>query len=163
MSGIAFDSVSQVQKSIRMLYVGTTENAEKPIAYSTSASLSFSKDDVDTANKMDGTWGTSLGGKMSAEISADAFCAPSNTTGAGESDFFEAFIADTPLYFKYVYVNVTESASGGTTVEEDTTKPYYKGRLKVSSLELTSDNGDVCKYSASATSQGAVTKVEPTA
>lgn len=156
MSGIKFDSVAQVQKSIRMLFVGKEAGAEKPIAYSTSANLSFSKDTVDTANKMDGQWGTTLGGKMSAEISADAFCAPSNTTGAGETEFYDAFVADEPLFFKYCYVNVTECEEGGTEVEIDESKPMYTGRLKVNSLDLTSDNGDVCKYSASATSQGAV-------
>lgn len=153
-----FNSVDEVKKSIRMFFVGTTSGVEKPIAYSTSAGLSFSKDDVDTANKMDGDWGTTLGGKKSAELSAESFSAPSNTTGYGESDFYDAWNNDTPLYFKYVYVTVTEKAEGGTTVTEDLTKPYYTGRVKISSMELTSDNGDVCKYSVSGTSQGAVTK-----
>lgn len=162
MEGIKFNTSQEVEKLVYMLYVGTEQGAVKPIAYSTSAGLNFSKDEIDTSNKMDGGWSSSMGGKKKAEISADSFCAPANTTGAHQTALYAAFVNDTPLYFKYVAVNVEEDADGlGTTVTEDLTKPYYTGRLKINSLNLTSDNGDVAKYSASAGSQGAVVQVLP--
>lgn len=159
MAALKFSTPEEVKNLSYMLFVGTAAASVIPIAYSTSASLNFSKDTIDTSNKMDAGWSSDLGGKKKAEISADAFCAPSNSTGMHQTALYEAFVADTPLYFKYCAVTVTEDEDGmGTTVAEDLTKPYYTGRLKIASLNLTSDNGDVAKYSASANSQGAVTQ-----
>ena len=157
-----YNTPNDIKKSMRILFLCETKTGTyNPIAYSTSDGLSFSKDDIDTSNKMDGSWASTLGGKMSAELSNEAFCAYKDGI-TGEVELYNAFINDTPLYFKYAYANVTYGEDGlSTEVVIDETKVMYTGMMKISSLELTSDNGDVCKYSVSGSSQGAVTQVNP--
>lgn len=157
----SFNSIQNLSNVQRMLFVSTSAvptAATDAIAYSTSASISFSKDDIDISNKTDGNWAKSRAGKKSAELSVDALCAKSGV-GKGETDLFAAWKAGTSLYFKYAYITVTEQADGSTNIAIDTTRPAYTGVLLVSSLDLSSDNGDVCKYSCSANSQGKVTRV----
>lgn len=157
MAATTFQTLIDIKKAQRMLFIGAS-GSEKPMAYATSAGLSFSADDIDVSNKADGGWATSMQGKKSAEISVDGIVAV-NSAMADEGTLFDAFKNGTSLSFKYVYVTITEGSDGKTTsVAEDTSKPYYTGSCVITSLELTSDNGDVCKYSASIKAQGAVTK-----
>jgi len=156
-TAVTFNTLTDVKKAQRMLFIGDS-GSEMPMAYATSAGLSFSADDIDVSNKADGGWATSMQGKKSAEISVDGLVA-ANSTMADEGTLFNAFKNGTTLKFKYAYVTIAESSDGTqTTVNIDTTKPMYTGSCVITSLDLTSDNGDVCKYSASIKAQGAVVK-----
>ena len=159
-----YNTSEDVKKSMRMLFLcETASGTYQPIAYSTSDGLSFSKDNIDTSNKMDGDWASNLGGVKSAELSNEAFCAYKDGI-TGEVALFTAFNEDKALFFKYAYANVTYDEDGlATEIEIDNTKVMYTGMMKISSLELTSDNGDVCKYSVSGASQGAVKQVSASA
>lgn len=157
-----FNSVENISPAQRMLFVSTSAvpvSASDAIAYTTAAGISFSADDIDISNKMDGNWGRTKKGKKTAELSVDALCAKKSAQYKGETELFDAWKAGTALYFRYSFITVTENADGSTDVNLDTTKPSYTGRLLISSLDLTSENGDVCKYSTSANSQGKVTRV----
>lgn len=154
-----FDSLEDILSKRRMLFVSATAITSTnittlaPIAYSTSAGLSLSADDIDVSNLTDGSWQTHLQGKKQGELSVESLV--SNVDDEGT--LWNAWEQDSDLYFWYGYVTITEDAAGvGTSVTADKTLPYYCGKLKITSLDDSSDNGDVPKFSMSASTQGEV-------
>jgi len=154
-----FITLNDISKKQRMLFLADSMSSLfNPIAYATSANLSFSADDVDVSNKMDGGWATSMQGKKSAEVSVDALC--TYKTGlTSETELQSGWSSDKLYAFLYIMCSVEEQSDGSTKLKYDTSRPYYRGYMKLGSLELTSDNGDIAKFSVNGKSQGDIEQV----
>lgn len=128
----------------------------KPVAFSTSCSLSLSSDTIDTSNKMSGVWTSALPGKLSWTISTESLMSYDAT---GYSYFFEKMTTREAFTLRFGQASSVEDAN----YELATTKTYYEGEAYCSSCNLTADNGGVCTMSIEFTGNGELKKTDATA
>ena len=127
---------------------------EKILAFATSCTLELSADSIDTSNKLSPSWATTLQGKSSYTISADALF----TSKEGAMSFDElmkAMIARKPIQWAMGYA--TDIANGNYDL--DTSKNNYKGKANVTSCSLNAGNNECASCSISLTGNGAIDQV----
>jgi predicted secreted protein len=123
---------------------GTTHKIEIGgvlLGYTKDASVSVSKNIIDTSNKDSGAWSTSLGGRNSFTISGSALLRYDATKGAAE--MFADIVAGTELAVKVTNSNTGDNEFAGTVI--------------VNSWEISFPDDDVVEYSFEMTGTGAAT------
>jgi predicted secreted protein len=121
---------------------GVSAPEELPVAFSTSASLSISRDLRDTTNKDSGGFQQSAPGLMSFELSTDAL--QDYTSDLDFKDFF-----DNVGNREEIVVQFSERRTGGTDI-------HYQGNAYVSSLSMDAGVEDNVTYSVTFTGTGLI-------
>lgn len=157
MAVIKHDSNTDIFRG--QLFIFTSED-QKPIAYGKDASLNITTEEIDTSNKMmSGGWKGSLPGKKSFSVTSESLL----TQKDGQESFpslLKKQIADETFPFVFGEAKVTEQTATGGMFELDKTKPYYKGTVMITSLDVKSTDGDIATCSASFTGVGALEEGE---
>jgi len=157
MAAVKLDSSADIFKGSLMLFI-----EDNPLAFEKSSKLSATTDEIDVSNKMMGDWAGSLAGKRSFSITSDALT--TKKTGAYSYDtLLDAWIAGTPLSFKFAPGASTDKDAFGGTFTPDATQKSYTGKAIITSLELTSESGTLATCSATFKGVGALTPVAGTA
>lgn len=132
-------------------------------AYATSAKLTLNTDLIDTSNKFDGSWASKLAGKKSWSISSDAFLTEQKDT-LSYNALLKAQIAGKPVAMEFGELKYTEDEKTGnlTAASIDKGKPYFTGNIIITSMDLSSDAGDLAKNSLQAEGAGPLVVNEPT-
>lgn len=129
-----------------------------PVAFSTSASLETTTEEIDVSNKMMGDWAGSLPGKKSYTITSESLL--TRLDGAMSYDTLLAKqIAGETLSFGFGETLTTEKTNTGGKFTLDTSRMNYKGTVMITSLSLKSDNGQIASCSASFKGIGALEPV----
>lgn len=149
MAQINYDSSSVVLGDELFLYLDG-----KPVAYTTSCSLSINGDTIDTSNKMDGVWASAKSGKLSWTISSENLMA--DTNGTSFEDFYDKMIARTPFEVKFGRATTVTGAT--PNFDLNTAKPYYVGTAYLTSCELNADNGSAVSMSVELQGNGKLEK-----
>lgn len=132
----------------------------KPLAFASKCTLSLSAEERDISNKMCGSWKTVIPGIKSFTISADSLI--TRLKGAESYDtLLASFKNGECLPFVVGEAKKTEGSSTGGKFEIDPALPSYKGSAIITSLELTSDNGQIASCSVSLAGTGELETVEP--
>lgn len=155
------------------LWIGSGETASC-LACATSLSVNVNADSLDVSCKDTGKFGASIAGKISWDLSTDClFVTEDAEDGAGGhksnyAELMDALIAGTPLTATWSTVKNfdTANAAGGdddghvfnkVTKAENADDLYY-GKVVVTSVSLTADNGSLSTYSVSMQGKGAINK-----
>ena len=159
MAPIKHDSNTDIFRG--QLFIFTTED-QKPMAYGKDATLNITTEEIDISNKMmSGGWAGSLPGKKSFTVTSESLL----TQKDGQESFgslLKKQINDETFPFVIGEAKVTEQTPTGGKFELDTTKPYYKGTVMITSLDVKSTDGDIATCSASFTGVGALVEGEVT-
>lgn len=151
------------------LWIGSGSSAHT-LACATSLSVNINADSIDVSCKDTGKFGASIAGKISWDLSTDCLFAAANESG-GSSNYVElvdAMIAGTPLTATWAVVENydTANASGGdedghifnATTKAKSANNLYSGKVVITSIALTADNGSLSTYSVSLQGKGAINK-----
>lgn len=133
----------------------------EPVAFATTAKLTLTTDMVDTTNMMSGDWKDEVPGIKSFALSTEALL--TRKTGAiSATTLMDAQLHDTLLDF--VFGSYTRSGDDvtGYSYALDATKDSYKGKARITSMELNGESSKLKKYSMSANGCGPLTKVAGT-
>ena len=154
------------------LWIGSGETAHT-LACATSLSINVNADSIDVSCKDTGKFGASIAGKISWDISTDNLFviedAEGGTSGhtSNYSELMDALIAGTPLTATWSTVaNYDEANTAGDsdghifnkTKKAEDGKDLYWGRVVLTSVNLTADNGSLSTYSVSMQGKGAINK-----
>lgn len=134
-----------------------------PAAYAKSAKMQINVATVDTSNKFDGVWGSVIAGKRGYTINSESLL--TEQKGAQSyHDLIKAMIDGTPLDFQFGTMKSSVDDDGNMTgVAIDTTFPNYKGKVLLTSIDITSEQGAVATNSMQGTGSGKLTTVDPQA
>lgn len=155
MAGIVYNTNQDIELTGKlMLKLG-----DEPMAFGTTAKLTMQTDMVDTTNMMSGDWKDEVPGLKSFTVSSDALL--THKTGAVSADTLIAKqIADELIPFVFGTFKRSGDETAGYTFALDTTKPSYKGNIRITSLEMTGEaSTKLVKYSMSANGSGPLTQV----
>ncbi|MCH3994859.1 MAG: hypothetical protein LKE54_07400 [Prevotella sp.] len=133
------------------------------VAFAKSAKITFTTATVDTTNKFDGDFGSAIAGKRSYTVETESLLTE-KTEAESYHALMKAIIAGTPLPFVFGTMSYTKNADG--TISDpviDTSHPSYKGNVILTSLEITSEAGNVATNTLQATGSGPLTPVDATA
>ncbi|MDR2919689.1 MAG: phage tail protein [Tannerella sp.] len=156
MTAIKHDSEKDILRGQLFLFVDG-----KPIAFGSSASLEASVEEIDVSNKMMGGWKASLPGKKGFTVSSESLM--TRLTGAESYDsLLDRLIAGKTMEFVFGEALVTEETNLGGKFDIDLTKKHYTGVIMITSLSLTSENGQIATSSASFVGVGALVPVAGT-
>lgn len=133
---------------------------DKPIAYGKDSTMNITTEQIDIGNKMlsDG-WTGSLPGKKSFSVTSESLF----TQKEGQESFpslLKRQINDETFTFVMGEAKITNQTATGGQFELDKSKPYYKGTIMITSLDLKSTDGDIATCSASFTGIGALKEGE---
>ncbi|MFV0326888.1 MAG: phage tail tube protein [Bacteroides xylanisolvens] len=155
---VKHDSNADIYRGQLFMFRGVDK---KPIAFGTDASLSVSTEEVDVSNKMvSGGWKVSLPGIKSFTASSESLLTYATDQESHDS-ILKGQIAGETFPFILGQAVVTNQTPTGGEFALDTSKPYYKGTVMTTSLEVKSTNGSISTCSASFTGVGALEIVEP--
>lgn len=140
---LAYKSNTDLDINLLQLFLN-----EVIVAFATSSKLTISTDARDTSSKMSGGWKEVLAGMKSYTVSHDGLV--TRKTGAYSFDaLIAAQIAGTPLAFKQGAATRTGTEATGYSYVYDDTKPAYSGSVIITQTEITSDNNEFVKCTAS--------------
>lgn len=123
-----------------------------PIAYAKTHTLSLSSDSIDTSNKMDGKWKSSLAGKIGWSITSD--CLISKTTGHLSAQTLAILMAkQEPIELA---IGIPKEGLEGEKFTYDSTNTWYTGSATITSLDQKADAGAMCESSITLEGQGAL-------
>ena len=133
-----------------------------PHAYAKSAKLQINAATTDTSNKFDGVWGSVIAGKRGFTINSDSVL----TEQEGALSYHEltkAIIAGEPLDFQFGTMKADGPDADGniSNVVIDPALPNYKGKVILTSLDITSEQGAVATSSVQGTGSGPLIPVDP--
>lgn len=133
------------------------------LAMATSLSVEISADAIDISSKDSGRWSSSLLGKISWTASASNLF-----TVADYSKLIDVMVANTPIEIVFATVKNYDTVTSGTTDEEgmftntptvwESNDDMYHGKVIVTSISLSANNGEVASYDVSFTGVGALQK-----
>jgi len=132
----------------------------KTLACATSCSVNISADEIDTSCKDCAGFNSTLPGRVSWTVSSDNLFVIGDYT-----KLVDAMLSKSVLDITFATVSNFNSATepdadghrvptGGWTSSDD----LYHGKVTVSSIDLTADNGAVATYSVTFNGHGALTK-----
>lgn len=132
----------------------------KTLACATSCSVNISADEIDVSCKDSAGFNNTLPGRVSWTVSSDNLFVIGDYT-----KLVDAMLSKTILDITFATVSNFNSATepdadghrvptGGWTSSDD----LYHGKVTVSSIDLTADNGSVATYSVTFNGHGALAK-----
>lgn len=148
-------------------------NTLEVIAASTSCSININADTIDVSTKDSGRFGSSLAGKVTWDISADALfmVSDSGDTRYSYEKLLDSLISGEPLDVSWATVSNFDTANAASDNNSDeygnvftpsrkqtSAKDLYSGKAVVTSLQLTADNGSLSTYSVTFAGKGKITK-----
>ena len=152
------------------LWIGSGETAHT-LACATSLSVNVNADSIDVSCKDTGRYGASIAGKISWDLSTDCLFVTEDVSGGTKSNYAElmdALISGEPLTATWATVKNfdTANAAGGDddghvfnkTTKAENADDLYWGKVVVTSVSLTADNGSLSTYSVSMAGKGAINK-----
>lgn len=133
------------------------------LAMATSLSVEISADATDISSKDSGRWSSSLLGKISWTASASNLF-----TVADYSKLIDVMVANTPIEIVFATVKNYDTVTSGDTDSEgmfsntptvwESNDDMYHGKVIVTSISLSANNGEVASYDVSFTGVGALQK-----
>lgn len=152
------------------LWIGSGETAHT-LACATSLSVNVNADSIDVSCKDTGRYGASIAGKISWDLSTDCLFVTEDASGGTKSNYAElmdALISGEPLTATWATVKNfdTANAAGGdddghvfnSVQKAENADDLYWGKVVVTSVSLTADNGSLSTYSVSMAGKGAINK-----
>lgn len=138
-----------------MLFIKANSGAtEKPVAFSTTATLNVTMATRETTSKDSANWTEKLGGRFDWNVSSDALYALSGGTGAstGTTYFDELFV----MFKAGNVIPMTFAVKTGTSPNWTKTsgKKYFSGEILLTSISVNASDGDNTTYSFSAEGSG---------
>lgn len=131
-----------------------------PIAYGKDATLNVTTEEIDVSNKMmSGGWKGSLPGKKSFSVTSESLYTQKEDQESFPS-LLRRQIKDETFDFVLGEAKVDNQTATGGQFELDKSKPYYKGTMMITSLDVKSTDGDIATCSASFTGVGALEEGE---
>jgi len=145
-------STGVVSGSIMRVYIGAY-TAETPIAYATDSSIEFSAGEISISHKdVVNKWKSMTPGELSASVSTNALYAEAEVASGETFDLiWDAFLAGTNVYLKF-----STELDGEEEPTILTGDVYYYGAFLCTSISLNAANNESVTYSASFTSDGAI-------
>lgn len=154
------------------LFIGEGDNA-KTLACATNLSVQVDADSIDVSCKDTGKFSASIAGKISWSVTTDCLFVTEDVSGgtgtkSNYGELMDALINGTPLTATWSTVANfdTANAAGGdddghvfnkNTNAENADDLYY-GKVVITSVSLTADNGSLSTYSVSMQGKGAINK-----
>lgn len=133
------------------------------LAMATSLSVEVSADSIDVSSKDSGRWASSLLGKISWTASASNLF-----TVADYSKLIDCMVANTPIEIVFATVKNYDTVTSGATDSEgmfegtpanwESSDDMYHGKVIISSVSLSANNGEVATFDANFTGVGALQK-----
>lgn len=152
------------------LWIGSGDTAHT-LACATSLSVNVNADSIDVSCKDTGRYGATIAGKISWDLSTDCLFVTEDASGGTKSNYAElmdALISGEPLTATWATVKNfdTANAAGGDDdghvfnkiTKAENADDLYWGKVVVTSLSLTADNGSLSTYSVSMAGKGAINK-----
>ncbi|MFV0586615.1 phage tail tube protein [Bacteroides reticulotermitis] len=144
------DSSTDIYRGELMIFSG-----DDPIAFAKNATLEVTTEEIDISNKMMGNWAGSLPGKSSYTASSEALL--TRKVGALSYDaLLKKQIAGELLDFFFGEAKAADKNNFGGTFEKDETKVNFTGKVMITSLSITSENGQIASCSVSLKGVGAL-------
>lgn len=132
-----------------ILKVASTGGTVEPIAFSTSCSLEFTADEIDTTNKDSSGFKSITLGTRSFSLSTDALYQNEDVNSShGYKNFFDLLKNRTKIDFQFTVSNASSS-----DVNQE-----YTGSCFITSLSVQGGTEDQATYSASFTGTGEITQ-----
>lgn len=126
----------------------------KSIAKAKNHTLTITSDTIDVATKDDGFYGASIPGKINWEISAENIY-----TEKAFDELYAKAQARTVFEVVFARVNNYDAEGLGDKANWDpdkTAHTYYTGKVTLTNLALTANNGEVSSFSATLKGVGAL-------
>ena len=152
------------------LFIGSGATAET-LACATSLSVNVNADSIDVSCKDTGRYGASIAGKISWDLSTDCLFVTEDVSGGTKSNYaklMDALISGEPLTATWATVKNfdTANAAGGDddghvfnkSQKAENADDLYWGKVVITSVSLTADNGSLSTYSVSMQGKGAINK-----
>ena len=115
-----------------------------PLAFATTATLEVTTEEIDISNKMMGDWSGSLPGRKSYTISSEA-----KEDALSYGTLLDKQINSQTLSFQFGEGKAEDADNFGGTFELDTTKDNFSGEVMITSLSLTSEQGNIARVTIS--------------
>lgn len=135
----------------------------KPFALGKSCSLEITAETLDTSNKMSGNWKESLVGKLSFSLNSDALLTYSKNAEVPDfdkvikfGDLMSTMVQRNPISFSLSEINKVEGNSGAETTFEKG-KDFVSGKVVITQLSVTADDGQIATCSVQLQGTGALT------
>lgn len=135
----------------------------KPLAFGKSCSLEITAETLDTSNKMLGNWKESLVGKLSFSLNSDALLTysknaevPGLDNVSKFGDLMSAMVARNPINFTLSEINKEAGDTGAETTFEKG-KDFVSGKVVITQLSVTADDGQIATCSVQLQGTGALT------
>lgn len=149
------------------LWIGSGNTAHT-LACATNLTVNINADSIDVSCKDTGKFGASIAGKINWDISTDCLFATASGNTSNYNTLVDAMISGTPLTATWAIVENYDTANAGGGDEDghifnDETKAYsannlYSGKVVITSIALTADNGSLSTYSVQMQGKGAINK-----
>lgn len=152
------------------LWIGSGETASC-LACATSLSVNVNADTLDVSCKDTGRYGAAIPGKISWDLSTDCLFVTEDASGGTKSNYAElmdALISGEPLTATWATVKNfdTANAAGGDedghvfnkNTKAENADDLYWGKVVITSVSLTADNGSLATYSVGMAGKGAINK-----
>ena len=144
MAAIKLDSRKDIYRGQLFLF----DSEGNPLAFATTATLEVTTEEIDISNKMMGGWSGSLPGRKSYTLSSEALV--TKKTGAfSYGTLLNAQITDSTLGFQFSEASSADQDNFGGTFTPNNDADYYSGEVMITSLSLTSEQGNIAKLSVS--------------
>lgn len=151
------DSRQDIYRGQLMLFVG-----DEPLAFATTATLEVTTEEVDISNKMMGNWSGSLPGRKSYTISSEALITFKEGAFSYQT-LIDKQIADETLSFQFGEGSAEDADNFGGTFKLDATKDNFSGEVMITSLSLTSEQGNIARVTINLKGIGGLTHTAGTA
>lgn len=143
MAATKLDSRQDIYRGQLMLFADSN-----PLAFATTATMEVTTEEVDISNKMMGNWSGYLPGRKSYTISSEALI--TYKEGAlSYATLLDKQINDQTLPFQFGEGKAADADNFGGTFELDTTKDNFSGEVMITSLSLTSEQGNIARVTTS--------------
>ena len=119
-----------------------------PLAFATTATLEVTTEEIDISNKMMGDWSGSLPGRKSYTISSEALITYKEDA-LSYGTLLDKQINSQTLSFQFGEGKAEDADNFGGTFELDTTKDNFSGEVMITSLSLTSEQGNIARVTIS--------------
>lgn len=114
------------------------------MAFATTATLEITTEAIDISNKMMGDWAGSLPGRKSYTISSEALI--TYKEGAlSYGTLVDKQINGETIPFKFAEGTAVDADNFGGTFTPDATKDSFEGEVMITSLSLTSEQGNIAR------------------
>lgn len=152
MAATKLDSRQDIYRGQLMLF----DEEGNPLAFATTATLEVTTEEVDISNKMMGGWSGSLPGRKSYTISSEALI----TYKSGATSYaslLDKQIDDETFSFQFGEGKATDADNFGGTFNLDATKDNFSGEVMITSLSVTSEQGNIARLTVNLKGIGGLT------